>query len=482
MSRRIALLLIALSLQALTSPAQAQDKAASKPAPGPKPQTHKVRAEPFRIEVKLSGVFESAGMAEVYFDPKVASALSVLKAVEHGTKVAKGDTLVWPMLQKTDKAIQAKAHAEAPADLALQQAREELKQLKVSTPRKLAQAALAAKRAGEDLKQFTENRKLAEKAARETCQASLDRLAYIKEELRQLKKMYEADDLTEETEEIVLRRTKDAVRRSELAAEQAKVKLDITLKTDLPRQARDLALANEAATTANENAKIVLPLALKTKELGVAAADRSRTKAKKDLADLKSDRDAMTVKAPRGGVVYYGRCTRGKWSGGPALAAKLIRNGKLSGDEVFMTIVDPKSLFVRASVAEKDLGLLKAGQVGKAAAAAYPQTKLAVKLDKFSTVPLASGQFDARFALPGGAGRATAGMTCSITLVAHDNPKALTVPQSAVFAEEGKEFVNLVRGDAKVKREVKTGRRHGGKVEILAGLAEGDTVLRKAQK
>ena len=481
MPRRISWLLFATLMLTLGSSALAQDNTTQKAPAPPKAATLKVKAEPFKIEIKLPGVFESSKMTEISFKAKTAASLTVLKAVEHGSTVAKGDTLVTPMLDKFDEALQAKQHADPSGALALRQAEAEFAQLKVATPLKLAAAGLNAKRAKENLARFKKNQPLTKRATIEAYQTTVDRLAYIKEEFRQLKKMYEADDLTEETEEIVLRRTKDSVRRAELNAEQAKVALDAALDTNLARQAKDMVLATQTAVTANENAKILLPMALEKATLGIAASRRGRKKTQEALADLKTDRDAMTIKAPVDGVVYYGRCARGKWSS-KTVAAKLVPKGKLLADEVFMTIVDPKSLFVRISIPEKDFGLLVAGITGQAAATAYPQKKLAVKLNKFSTIPTASGQFDAHLAMPNGAGPVAAGMTCNITLTAYENLKAITVPASAVSQEGDKEFVYVKQAGGKTKRPVETGKSHAGKVEILKGLTAGETVFRKAPK
>ena len=49
-----------------------------------------------------------------------------------------------------------------------------------------------------------------------------DYLEYQKEELRQLEKMYGADDLTEETEEIVLKRQRDAVELAIFSLQRAR--------------------------------------------------------------------------------------------------------------------------------------------------------------------------------------------------------------------------------------------------------------------
>jgi hypothetical protein len=450
------------------------------PAP-PKSETIKIKPAAFRIELKLPGVFEAAGMTEISFKAESAASLTVLKAVEHGMKVSKGDVLVTPKLDKFDKALEAKTHADAAGALALRQAEAEFAQLKASTPLKLAAAALNAKRAEENLEHFKKNQALSKRATIDTYQGTVDRLAYIKEELRQLKKMYEADDLTDATEEIVLRRTKDAVRRSELAAEQAKVVLNAALERNLARQAHDMVLATQTAVTAGKDAKVMLPMALEKATLGIAASRRDRKKAIEALADMKADRAAMTIKAPVDGIVYYGRCSKGKWSGA-TVAPKLVAGGKLAADEIFMTIVDPKLLLVRVSVSEKDFGLLGAGLAGLAIPTAFGDKRLAVKLDKFSTIPSSAGHFAATLAVSGDLGAVVAGMTCKTTLKVHDNPNAITVPTSSLAKDAGKPFVFVAQAGARVKRQVETGRTHAGKTEITKGLAKGDIVFRKASK
>ena len=60
-------------------------------------------------------------------------------------------------------------------------------------------------------------------------------LDYEKDELDQLEKMYKADDLTEETEEIVLKRQRNAVEFAEFSLENAKINSDEMLNIRMPR-------------------------------------------------------------------------------------------------------------------------------------------------------------------------------------------------------------------------------------------------------
>src|SRR5262245_56740740 len=71
------------------------DKPAESKSDAAKPPTHKVEKGPIKVEVSLKGVFESDDMTEVVLSPDAwTSSLSVVKAVEHGTPVRKGDLLL----------------------------------------------------------------------------------------------------------------------------------------------------------------------------------------------------------------------------------------------------------------------------------------------------------------------------------------------------------------------------------------------------
>jgi Cu(I)/Ag(I) efflux system membrane fusion protein len=66
-------------------------------------------------------------------------------------------------------------------------------------------------------------------------------------------------------------------------------------------------------------------------------------------------------------------------------------------------------------------------------------------------------------------------------IAAGDAGKVVTVPDSAVIDTGAKQLVLLDRGEGRFEpREVKTGRRGEGFVEIREGVAEGDRVVTSA--
>src|SRR5262249_46754879 len=159
------------------------------------------------------GVVEAEQMAELSIKPEAWSMpLTVKKAVEHGAPVKKGDVLVEIDREKIDQAIRELRLERDLADLTIQQAREELPILEKSLPLDLAVAERAKKHADEDLKHYLEvDQPLAQAMAENNVKNSAFSLENAQEELKQLQKMYRRKDLTEETEEIILKRQRHFV-------------------------------------------------------------------------------------------------------------------------------------------------------------------------------------------------------------------------------------------------------------------------------
>jgi len=459
---------------------------AKKPVPAkPAPTTHKVRQAPFKIEVKLKGTFEATRTAEVSLVPKAWTVLKVAKAVEPGTRVKKGDPVVWFDLEKIDEAIRKAELDDEIGALTSQQAEEAYKAAQKLVPLDLAAAERAHERFDVDFKHYTDFAlPYSKKTAKYSIDASEFSLEYVREELEQLEKMYKEDDLTEESEEIILKRAKRAVIRAELNIEGARDRFARTMKHTIPRN--DVDQKDKATRHAIDYArsKITLPLQIKQKRLEFEKAKRARQVAIEKLAKLKADREAMTAKATTDGIVYYGQCTRGQWNSS-SVASSLRKGATMKPNVVFATIVQPRPLLVRTDVPEKELHQLKPGLAAEAVPAGFPEVKLAAKLESVSLVPLKAGTFDGKLSVA--ANRAASavmpGMTCSLTFKVYENAKALAVPAGAVFpdgADKAKRVVYVVGKDGKpVKRSVKVGRKSGKQVEILEGLKAGETVSLK---
>jgi len=455
-----------------------------------KPGTVKVAKGPFRIEIVASGVFEAQRMIEVSIRPKAwAMPLVVERAVELGTSVKKGDIILELDREKIDKASEDAEVENTLSDLALKQATEELPIVEKALPVDLAAAERAKSQADEDLKRFLETDKPHSiKSADFGVKRSIEYLEYAKEELRQLEKMYRSKDLTEETEEIILRRQRFQVESGEFALKEAELHRKQTLKVDLPRQEERVHESAVKHSIELEKARATLPLNVSQKRLALAKLKHDLAKGAEKLADLRHDRDAMTVHAPADGLVYFGRCERGHWPSSAAMASKLHKGGNILPDEVFMTIVMARPLDVRANVDEKDLAPLtqRAELKGLVTSTFDPARRLPARLTAVVPIPHEAGKFEAVIGVEVGEELSALkpGMACSVKFVPYRKADALTVPSSAVFEGDSDDaldhYVYLAKTgkDGKYpERRVTTGKTAGGKTEIIAGLAEGDEIL-----
>lgn len=82
-----------------------------------------------------------------------------------------------------------------------------------------------------------------------------------------------------------------------------------------------------------------------------------------------------------------------------------------------------------------------------------------------------------RIGVPNPKGKLRAGMFVNVELFLPSGPDALVVPRAALLSDEGRSFV-FVRhhGEYWVRRPVETGRSSGDAVEIVKGLAGGETL------
>lgn len=487
MSRLCFALLLALAAAAPAVPAETAPQPKGKPAPqgeAAPADAHVAQAGEFRIEVECPGIFEARRMAEIAFPGQATPQVRLVRVAPAGQRVKKGEVVFQTEPAELQRAVQAREAAMELAGTALTLARHELALLVKTTDEQLAQAKLAAQRAQEDLDRFVKiDRPLEEKNASQAVRTVENYLAYATEELRQLKKMYKSDDLVEETEEIILRRQQDVVDNATHALERVRTEQEKKTAIDLPRGLHALTLARDQKARDLAHLQAVSPLTVKKKELEAAKLEQDKARAAEDLAKARADLAAASQAAPFDGVVYWGKCSGGRWPARETLGPKLASGAMAKAEDVLLTVVEPSEMLVRASAAEGKLRLLKAGQDARATAEYCGDQPLAVRLEGLCPVPEAPGKFEVLFApagpLPAGL---MPGMTCTVRVEVYRKKDAITVPAGLVTRSDDRpgEGVVHVRQDGKAtRRPVKIGRCDAGRVEIVEGLKAGETVVKK---
>jgi hypothetical protein len=455
-----------------------------------KPATHKVARGPFRVELSLDGVLESGEMQEVVLRPDQWTELTVREAATHSQTVKKGDVLISCDLTKINESIKDLETTIKIEDLNLEQCRTEIQALEHSIPQDLAEADRAKKTAETNLKYFLQtDREWLHRTAAFTVKLYGEALASAQEELKQLEKMYKADDLTEGTEEIILKQQRFQVEAMAFMTEQAKVAREKAVQIDLPREEETLRESVDQKTLALNKAQIALPLSLSMKRLDFGKLKLEQAKNKEKLDKLKRDAEAMIVRSPADGMVFFGPCVHGQWPQAADMAQKLRPGGSIAAHEVLLTVVSASfnSLFARVTVPEKELHDMAVGLAGTFILTGYPDEPIPAKLNGSYRLADPTGKITARAGLDAAAlakppVNAVPGMNGSLKLTVYSKADALTVPAKSVFnegADDSQHYVYLSIDGKPVRRDVKIGRRTEAHVEILDGLQEGDSVLVK---
>lgn len=479
------------SSAAPTKPPASNAPAGATPAPGtgPAANVHTIKKSPIKITVDLDGFFESRKMREIAVKPEEWAGLRVDEAVSHGTRVKEGEVLIKLETERLDQAI-----ADIQADLrlndvAIRLAEDQLRVAEALAPLDMEQGQRTARTAAEDQSAYFEvERPFYLKMIEFNLTDAKNKLEYDEEELRQLEKMYKADDITEETEKIVLKRAQDTVERSKFAVEYNQLNHDQTAKYAIPRMDNKIKDNAQRRTLDWEKIKNELPLIIQKQRFDLDKMKLARERSMDRLKKLTADRAGMVVKSPIDGVVYHGKAVRGRFGDSNALAESLRARGVVQANQVLMTVVEPEDLFIRATVPEDRLHNLRRGLKGKAIPSAYPDLRLGAVVDRLGDVPMAPGSFDARIKLTGDDSEAklTAGMACKVRLTAYLKKEALTVPPKALVPDELNDqefFVYIAKPDGKSEKvSVTVGRRTDKKVEILSGVKEGDQVLLEPPK
>jgi multidrug efflux pump subunit AcrA (membrane-fusion protein) len=472
---------------ASTDKRQAQPDAKTPAKPEPKKRkTFKLAPKRLKVEVGLDGVFVAGKMTEVPLRPEAWTSFEIEEVVEHGEKVREGQTLIQFDDEKLDEAIADLELEQRLNELAIRRAEEELPRMEKTLKMDLDQAERANREAQEDFERYNEiERPQAVKSAEFMVKYYNFMLDYEKDELDQLEKMYAADDLTEETEEVVLKRQRNSVEFAEFSLENARINRDEALNVRLPRYDVAIKESLERAEMALARAKMAWSIDLNRARYELEQRKEARSKSLDRHAKLLEDRGLMEIESPAEGIVFYGQCVNGRWSETSSLINKYKPHGNVSPGAIIMTIVEPRPLTITASIDEGKRPDVEDGLKAVITLPAEGADRLAADVASISAIPVSSGKFEINFELTQDQipDWVVAGMTCKVTVKTYDKKDALVVPKAAVHTDEddpNKKFVWLVKPDddqAKPeRRDVTLGKRSGDEVEVLKGLAQGDVV------
>lgn len=371
--------------------------------------------------VKLPGVFEAVRSTELSVENEHLTSLEIERILPHGASVKKGQPVVWFQTKQLDKKIR-----EAETDLKLAKLTMENDEFAYQQFLKSQQMdKAAAKRARDDARSDydyfvkTDLQRQIE-SAKQSLKSSEFNVESTREELDQLQQMYDEDDLTEQSEEIVLRRAKQALESALFRLEGTKIQTKRTIGVMIPRtEIRQENTLDRALMTYDKTMQD-LDNARKNQDLEMDRKRRKFDEQKKDFEDMRAERGAVVLKAPHDGIVLYGELTRGKL---PAKPVEWKKGSKVAAKQTIATLVDPNRLRVRLDLPESNLELVDKGTKVRIIPTAYDGRILSGTVSRVSTVPFVPGKYDCVVNVGGKRPEGLMpSMTCELELDDHSTP------------------------------------------------------------
>jgi len=146
-------------------------------------------------------------------------------------------------------------------------------------------------------------------------------------------------------------------------------------------------------------------------------------------------------------------------------------------DEI-LTIVQMDPLELEFYVPENWVGKIRLGTNVQFMVKAFSEEKFSATLQFISpTADPSTRNVKMKAIVQNPQYRLKPGFFAEVTVQTGNNPTALVVPESALFSQGGKFFAFVVQNGVAHLKEVETGLRFEGKVEILKGIEKGEQVV-----
>jgi len=446
---------------------------------GAPPETVQVGRRSLTVTVDTAGTLVPRAALEVAYEPEVyGGALEVVTAADTGPVVV-GQELV-----RFDDEDVRRDIGDRERDLYIARARLEkqeadLRDKHSDMEMQRAQLTTRLERTEQELRLFLEVHKPTRIAQSEFgLQGTEDRIQEQVEELEQLERMYEADDLTEETEEIVIRRARRSLARQRQSFEWQKQRHQLFLEVTLPQEEEDLQVNLERRRQELAAFEAASQPEMRRVELELEKARVAFERQEKALRDLRADRDALRVRAPSDGYAVPGAFVGTKWQDLDGMRRALAPGGRLKAGQTLFTIVQPGNVGVAAAIDEDELLRVKAGQAVVVRPAVAADTTLDGEVAEVLAVAT-GGKHDVRIDLKSTKPFLMPGQSCKVEIVIRRVDDALAVPADAVKKDGDRRLVYVWEDGEAREREVVLGARSGRWWEILEGLTEGARILAK---
>jgi len=209
----------------------------------------------------------------------------------------------------------------------------------------------------------------------------------------------------------------------------------------------------------------------------IRVSELNLDQSKIELQRAETNVQRMTIKSPMDGMVVM---------------ASIVRNGEFGqireGDQVaagqpFLSIVDPSSMVLNATVNQVDAEELRLGMKAIVRVDAYPDIALPgtvtgigalAKLSAFRASYV--GEIPIRIKVDRMDSRVIPDLTGDAEIVLNSDKEVAVAPRGAVFQDSGGSFVFLKSAEGWIRKPVQLGVESNTAVAVRSGLQKGDVI------
>lgn len=246
-----------------------------------------------------------------------------------------------------------------------------------------------------------------------------------------------------------------------------------------------LASAHVAAETAERERELFERQISSEREWRQADAEAIRARAERDAAENRlhalgledAELEALQTEAH-----YSSTIALTAPLGGEVVGREASLGQNVEPADVVFTLMDLREVWLLVDVYEKDLREVAVGQGAEVAVAAYPGERFRGTVANVGAILEAQSRaVKVRVVLPNADGRLKPGMFATVRLAGASSGESATglyVPEGAVQRDGGVPIVFLPAGPGRFRHvRIRTGRERPGWVEVLSGVAAGDSVV-----
>ena len=264
------------------------------------------------------------------------------------------------------------------------------------------------------------------------------------------------------------------------AAKSAWEKAEMDLKTIEVRSAMQIEKFNLAVDEAKARYEQLVAEAKLLDESQAAqlkGASIDRDQAKIELQRATANVDRLIMKAPMDGIVVMQTTFRGGDFG------QIQKGDQIASGQRFMTIVDPTSMVLNATVNQVDAEKLRLGAKASVRLDAYPDIETSATVIGIGAMAKVSAfragyvsDIPLRLKLDRVEPRIIPDLTASAEILLHAETESVIAPRAGVFQENGAAFVFVQGPEGWIRKDVELGLGNHIAVAVRSGLRKGDII------